>query len=100
MKRMHVAVLLAALAGILIMSSALAMASTNYRIDWFVPLPGGGLRNLSSPSYAADGTLGQTGINTGGSSNYMVGWGFWYGIVQGNIVVPSYTIQLPIVINH
>jgi hypothetical protein len=100
MRRMHIVLLLAALVGLLIVGSALAMVSENYRIDWFVPFSGGGSRNMSSPGYAIDATYGQTAISAGASQNYLVGLGFWHGIIQGNIVLPTFTIQIPIVIKH
>ncbi len=68
------------LALVLASSNALAMNSTNYRLDWFTPLNTGGGGAMASASYAGNVTVGQTAIGEGGSTSYGVGLGFWYGM--------------------
>jgi hypothetical protein len=69
MKRFRIALLLAVLAGALLAASALAMTSPNFRLDWFVPLSGGG-GQADSASYAAQFTYGQTAIHSVSSTGY------------------------------
>ncbi len=57
----------------------LAMASPSYRLDWFVPLSGGGVR-MASASYVADVTIGQTAVGGGASANYKMELGYWAGV--------------------
>lgn len=58
--------------------SALAMSSTNYRLDWFTPMTGSG-GPTNSANYAVNFTVGQTVIGSASSTNYGVGLGYWYG---------------------
>jgi hypothetical protein len=84
--------LLAVLLCILLTGSALAMSSTNYRLDWFTPLTSGGGGAASSTNYAVNLTVGQTAIGPSSSTNYQVGLGYWYGAAA------QYKIFLPIVL--
>jgi hypothetical protein len=77
---------------LLLAGSALAMSSTNYRLDWFTPLTGGGGGAASSDHYAINFTVGQTVIGTSDSSNYEGCLGYWCG---GAAV---YRIFLPLVL--
>jgi hypothetical protein len=79
MKRFAMLLLLTILLGAA--SSVLAMSSTNYRLDWFTPLTGGG-GAMASASYAAGVTVGQTAVGEGASTNYGTGLGFWYGMLD------------------
>jgi len=84
-----VTVLLALTAILLLASSALAMSSTNYRLDWFTPMTGGGGAPASSARYAVNFTVGQTAIGVSSSANYGVGLGYWYGAAaQFRIFLP------------
>jgi hypothetical protein len=65
----------------------LAMSSTNYRLDWFTPLTGGG-GPASSANYAVNLTVGQSVIGTSSSTNYAVGLGYWYGIGRYRTYLP------------
>jgi len=85
-------VLLALTAILLLAGSALAMSSTNYRLDWFTPMTGGGGAPASSVSYAVNLTVGQTVIGASSSANYGVGLGYWYGAVA------QFRIFLPVVL--
>ena len=72
----------------LLVSDALAMSSTNYRLDWFVPLTGSGGSEMSSTHYHAYVTIGQTAIGASTSTNYRVGLGYWYGLLQSRVYLP------------
>ena len=84
--------LLAVLLCILWTGSALAMSSTNYKLDWFTPLTSGGGGAASSTNYAVNLTIGQAAIGGSSSANYAVGLGYWYGAAV------QYKIFLPIVL--
>jgi hypothetical protein len=77
MKR-RVAVLLALIAILILAGSAIAMSSTNYRLDWFIPMTGGGGGLASSANYAVNVTVGQSVIGASSSTNYQDGLGYWY----------------------
>ena len=76
----------------LLAGSALAMSSTNYRLDWFTPLTSGGGGAASSTNYAVNLTIGQAAIGGSSSANYAAGLGYWYGVEQ------QFRVYLPIVI--
>ena len=80
MKKLWTPILVAFLL-LLVAGNALAMSSTNYRLDWFTPLTGGG-GGLTSASYAANVTVGQTAIGEASSASYGTGLGFWYGMLD------------------
>ena len=63
-------------------SSALAMSSLNYRLDWFTPLTGGGGGPANSAHYAANFTVGQTVVGVSASEHYGSGLGYWYGLLS------------------
>jgi hypothetical protein len=86
-------VLLAAL--LLLTSSALAMSSDNYRLDWFTPLTGGGGGAASSTNYAVNFTVGQSAIGTSASTNYGGCLGYWCGVAA-----VEYKIYLPVVLRN
>jgi hypothetical protein len=65
--------------------SALAMSSTNYRLDWFTPMAGGGGGPASSTNYAATFTVGQTVVGASTSEHYGSGLGYWYGLLSSII---------------
>ena len=67
------------LALLLLAGSALAMRSTNYWLDWFTPLTGGGGGPAASAGYAVNLTVGQTAIGLSGSAGYAAGLGYWVG---------------------
>jgi hypothetical protein len=84
-------VLVSVLAALLLTSSALAMSAA-YRLDWLVPLTGGG-GPANSTNYKANITVGQTAIGASSSTNYKAGLGYWYGI-------PAYHFYLPLVLKN
>lgn len=91
MKRLRIPLTLIVL--LLIASSAMAMSSANYRLDWFTPLTTGGGGSASSPAYAVSYSIGQTASSASSSANYRVGLGFWAGGAQ-------FWIHLPIVLRQ
>jgi hypothetical protein len=88
MKRILILLMLIGL--LLFAGSALAMSSTNYRLDWFVPLTGSG-GAASSAHYAVNLTVGQTVIGLSAGPGYRVGLGYWAGL-------SAYRVYLPIVL--
>ena len=87
-------ILLALTAILLLAGSVLAMSSTNYRLDWFTPMTGGGGAPASSASYAVNFTVGQTAIGASSSANYGVGLGYWYSATA------QFRIFLPVVLKN
>jgi hypothetical protein len=87
-------ILLTLIVLLLLAGSAMAMSSTNYRLDWFTPLTSGGGGAASSPNYAVNVTIGQSATGPSSSTNYQVGLGYWYGAVVG------YKIYLPLVLRN
>ena len=84
--------LLVVLLCILLTGSALAMSSTNYRLDWHTPLTSGGGGAASSTDYAVNLTIGQAAIGGSLSANYATALGYWYGVEQ------QLRVYLPIVL--
>jgi hypothetical protein len=82
------------LGGLLLVSHTLAMYSTNYRLDWFTPLTGGGGGRASSAHYAVNFTIGQSAIGASASTNYKGCLGYWCGAV-----IP-YRVYLPLVLRN
>jgi len=78
MKKAKIAILIALLALTVLATGAAAMASANYRLDWFAPATGTG-GSAESASYAMRFTVGQSAIYPADSTNYRAGLGFWYG---------------------
>lgn len=102
MRRTRIALLLVILAALLAASSALAMSSANFRMDWFLMLSGGGGPTQTSTHYAADLTYGQSAIHSGISANYQSGLGFWHGLI-GTVIEPPpplFITQLPMLIKN
>ncbi len=62
--------------------NALAMSSTNYRLEWFTPMTGGGGAPTSSTNYAANFTVGQTVIAASASEHFGSGLGYWVGFLS------------------
>jgi hypothetical protein len=75
-------ILLAVIALLLVAGSALAMSSSNFRMDWFTPMTGAGGGPTSSAHYAVNFTIGQTAIGASASENYGSGLGYWYGLLS------------------
>ncbi len=89
MKRTLMLLLLIGL--LLFAGRALAMSSTNYRLDWYTPLTTGGGGAATSTHYAVNLTLGQTAYDTSTSTHYRAGLGYWAGLV-------TYRVYLPLVL--
>ena len=62
---------------LLLVNAAQAMSSTNYRIDWLVPLTNGSGGAADSANYAVSYTVGQAAIGHSDSTNYDLSLGFW-----------------------
>ena len=87
MKRARLFLIL--IAFLLLVSSALAMSSANYRLDWFTPLTGNGGGAISSAHYAANFTVGQSVIGTSDSASYGGCLGYWCsGAAERKIYLP------------
>ena len=80
MRNTHRILLLVLAVCLALVSNAHATSSPNYRLDWMVPLTGGGGRSISA-NFAADLTVGQSTIGTASSSGYRAGIGYWHGIL-------------------
>jgi len=80
---------------LLLAGRALAMSSANYRLDWFVPLTGGGGGPAQSAHYAVNFTVGQSAIGAGlTSTNYRGCLGYWCGTAA------QYRVYLPLVLRN
>lgn len=88
------AILLALAVVLLLAGRALAMSSTNYRLDWFVPLTGGGGGPAGSTNYAVNFTVGQSAIGVASSTNYGGCLGYWGGAAA------QYRVYLPLVLRN
>ena len=81
MRRMRIALLLAALVGILLVSSGLAMNSANYALDWMIPLTSGGGGAVASSNYTIQYSVGQSVVGESDSTNYATNMGFWQNFI-------------------
>jgi hypothetical protein len=75
-------ILLLLVAMLMMAGTSLAMSSTNYWLDWFTPMTGGGGGPTSSTNYAANFTVGQTVVGASTSEHYGSGLGYWYGLLS------------------
>ncbi len=78
----------------LLASSALAMESENYRLDWFTPMTGNSGDEMSSANYAVNFSVGQTAIDEISDDNHAVCLGYWCGLPA------EYKIYLPLVLRN
>ena len=92
MKRIALFLTLAAF--LLLAGRARAMSSDHYRLDWFVPLTGGGGGLAGSAHYAVNFTVGQSAIGTS-SNTYRACLGYWCGAVAAR-----YRVYLPLVLRN
>jgi hypothetical protein len=89
MKIKKLALLLVVVVLLLLAGHALAMSSANYKIDWMVPLTGGGGGEANSANYKVNLTVGQTVIGSASSANYGACLGYWCGTsVQYQLFLP------------
>jgi hypothetical protein len=88
------AILLTLVLLLLLTQVAVAMSSTNYRLDWLLPLTGGGGGQASSDNYSVYYTVGQTVVNDSYSASYAVHMGFWQQFAQ--IFVETIRLWLPL----
>jgi hypothetical protein len=85
--------LLITLSCILLTGKALAMDSTNYRLDWFTPLNGSG-GAADSTNYAISFTVGQTTAGASDSVSYKGCLGYW---CETDV---AFKIYLPLVLKN
>ena len=64
---------------LLLAGNALAMRSTNYWLDWYTPLTGGGGGPAASTNFAVNLTIGQAVIGSASSPSYQACLGYWCG---------------------
>jgi hypothetical protein len=87
--RVLIAIVVVMLGGLLLAQIALAMTSTNYRLDWFTPLTTNGGGRATSANYAINLTIGQTVRGASNSASYQAGLGYWYGVgILHRILLP------------
>jgi len=98
-RKKHLLLFLTALLSLILVTTALAMSSASFRLDWYVPLSGGGRIGSTSDSYGADLTYGQTAVRSGSSASYRAGLGFWHGIIDTNIPI-TFLTQLPMLFKN
>lgn len=80
-----------ALAAVLVVAQvAQAMASPNYRLDWFAPLTASGGASAST-NYGMKISIGQTVSQPSASGSYKAQMGYWAGIID------PYAIRLPLI---
>jgi len=77
MKR--ISILLALVIVLVLAGSVLAMSSTHYLMNWFVPMTGSGGGEISSAHCAIDFTVGQSVGDTSSSTNHGGCLGYWCG---------------------
>jgi hypothetical protein len=90
----RIAILLTLAALLLLAGRALAMSSDHYRLDWFVPLTGGGGGLAGSAHYAVNFTVGQSVIGSFSGTNYSGCLGYWCGAAA------QYRVYLPLVLRN
>ena len=89
-KRTMTTLVVVLLCTLLVSGVALSMSSTNYRLDWFTPLTGGGGGPANSAQYAADVTVGQPAIGVGASASHGACLGYWCGgEVEVRVYLPA-----------
>jgi hypothetical protein len=94
MKRRAILLTLLLILLLAVVQNASAMASTHYRLDWFIPMTSGSGGPAASAHYAINYSLGQTAISNSTSTHYGVGLGFWNGIER------LFRLYLPLIFNN
>lgn len=82
--RVFLIVLLLLLLGLMLASSitqTYAMESPNFRLDWLVPLSGGGGASESA-NYAVHMTVGQTAVGSAEGTAFRANMGYWFGVLR------------------
>ena len=92
-KRKWITLLTVALLVLLMAGNVLAMSSSGYVLDWYVPVTGAGGGEASSANYAVNFTVGQSVIGTSSSASYSSTLGYWYSLLL------EWLINLPIIFN-
>ena len=76
------AVLLTLILLLLLVNAVQAMGSTNYSLDWMVPLTGAGGGTAESTNYIVTYTVGQTVIGESNSTNFGMHLGYWQTFIN------------------
>jgi hypothetical protein len=76
------AILLTLLLLLLLVNGVQAMGSTNYSLDWMVPLTSAGGGHAASTNYSINYTVGQSVIGEASSTTYATNLGFWQTFVN------------------
>ena len=80
---------------LLFVQAVQAMESENYKLDWYTLLNSSGGGPANSAHYASNITIGQTAIGSSHSTNYQVGLGYWYGLID--YFSRIFSINLPLI---
>ncbi len=75
------------LAAFLVVENGAAMSSTNYRLEWYTPLTGGG-GSARSANYAVEFTIGQSATGRVSSTTNQLCLGYWCGAIDWRIFLP------------
>ena len=84
-KQKLIALFLVSIFAFLLVANVLAMSSSNYTLDWYVPMIGAGGGEASSTNYTVNMTVGQSVIGPSSSNSYSSGLGYWYGLLLDRI---------------
>lgn len=88
------AILLTLVLFLLLAQAAQAMSSTNYALDWMIPLTSGGGGRAVSDHHIVNYSVGQTTVGQAHSANFAVRMGFWQRFMR------SMRLLLPIIIKQ
>ena len=80
-KSKWIALLTLVLMVLFLAGNVLAMSSSGYALDWYVPVTGGGGGEASSANYAVNFTVGQSVTGPSSSTSYSSALGYWYGVL-------------------
>ena len=80
---------------LVVVGGVFAMFSTNFSLDWFVPLTAGESGVASSSNYVMHTTIGQTVIGQSASSSYRIGLGYWS---RWSAFLQGYEVYLPMIL--
>lgn len=84
------AILLSLLLTLVFTAAAQAMSSTNFSLDWMIPLTSGGGGDATSTHYSIAYSVGQTVVGEQTSTHYTTRLGFWQVFLR--------YIRLPIIL--
>ncbi len=94
MKKTTIVLVLAAL--LVLTGVTVALAATNYRLDWFTPLTSSGGGEAHSAHFAVNFTVGQSAIGASASRNFGGYLGYWCE----RAVALAYRTFLPVLLRN